>query len=248
MHYYKRNIGDYAKDTMHLSTLQHGIYSRLMDYYYANEEPIPAGKAARIAVAPKDEVETVLCDFFELSEDGSVWRHKRIDAEIGAYHDKAEKNRENGRAGGRPRKDGNPDGSQKKATGNLNHKPLTKNQEKNPPNPPEGGKSSRRKKSEETTITQFIESLAGEKAFLPTDPLFTYTSEIGLDHDLVKLAWLEFRDLMVLSAKKQRDWRATFRIYVRRGYLKLWWRNEAENEWQLTTAGKQAWAKHKGEL
>lgn len=248
MNYYKRHLGDYAKDTRHLTTLQHGIYSVLMDHYYATEEPIPAGKAARIAQAPQGDVELVLSDFFELSEDGTVWRHKRIDAEIADYQGKAEKNRENGKSGGRPRKDGNPVGSEKKPTGNPSHKPLAISQDKNPPNPPDGGKSSRKKKAEETTITQFIEALAGEKAFLATDPLFEYTTEIGLDKDLVKLAWLEFRDLMTLSGKKQKDWRATFRMYVRKGYLKLWWRNEAENEWQLTTAGKQAWAKHKGEL
>lgn len=246
MNYYKRHLGDYAKDTRHLTTLQHGIYSVLMDHYYATEEPIPSAKAVRIAAAPRDDVELVLGDFFELSDDGTVWRHKRIDAEIADYRSKAETNRENGKAGGRPRK--NPNGSQEKATGNPSHKPVATSQDKDPPNPPEGGKARKRSKKEAIELKTFIEQLEGAKAFTPEDPLFQYTKEIGLDADFVKLAWFEFRDRMLESKKKQADWRATFRVYIRSNYLKLWWRNEAENEWQLTTAGKQAWAKHKESL
>lgn len=250
MHYYTRNLGDYAKDTAHLTTLQHGIYSRLMDTYYATEQPIPAGKAHRIAAADKGEVDLVLGDFFEMSDDGTVWRHKRIDAEIAKYHEKAEKNRLNGQAGGRPRKDGNPSGSQKKPTGGPNHKPITKNQEeaKSPLDPPEGEKPSRRKKAEQHTLTAFIEQLQGAKAFEPEDPLFKYADEIGMEYTLIKLAWLEFRDLMVTNGKLQKDWRATFRLYVRKNYLKLWWRDEANGAWELNTTGKQAWAKHKDKL
>lgn len=255
MHYYTRNLGDYAKDTAHLTTLQHGIYCRLMDTYYATEEPIPAAKAHRIAAADKGEVDLVLSDFFELSEDGAVWRHKRIDAEIEKYHEKAEKNRRNGQAGGRPRKENhdgfqkNHDAPQKKATGNLNQEPITNNQDKSPLNPPEGDSGRKRKpKAEAIELSTFLEALNGQKVFPSDDPLFEYAREIGLDASLVKLAWLEFRDLMVSGKKRQKDWRATFRTYIRKGYLKLWWRDEANEAWELTTAGKQAWMKHKGEV
>jgi len=247
MHYYKRNLGDYAKDTAHLTTLQHGIYSRLMDTYYATEQPIPAGKAHRIAVADRDQVDLVLADFFELSEDGTVWRHKRIDQEISDYHAKAEKNRANGQSGGRP-KSNNPNGSQKKPTGNLNHKPGTKNQEKDPLNPPEGDSPRKRKAKTAVKLQAFLDELDGAKAFEPDDKLFEYTREIDLPGDFVKLAWLEFRDLMLESGKEQKDWRQTFRLYVRKGYLKLWWRDEGNSTWELTTTGKQAWIKHREKI
>ena len=41
MNYYKRHIGDYLKDTAHLSLLEHGVYARLLDVYYTRETAIP---------------------------------------------------------------------------------------------------------------------------------------------------------------------------------------------------------------
>ena len=48
MNYYERHIGDYLKDTAHLSLLEHGVYSRLLDVYYTRESPIPAADAERL--------------------------------------------------------------------------------------------------------------------------------------------------------------------------------------------------------
>ena len=46
MNYYKRHIGDYLKDTAHLSLLEHGVYARLLDVYYTRETAIPDDQAA----------------------------------------------------------------------------------------------------------------------------------------------------------------------------------------------------------
>ena len=53
MNYYKRHIGDYAAATRHLSMLEHGAYTMLLDVYYTSEQPLPADpkKAARKAGA-----------------------------------------------------------------------------------------------------------------------------------------------------------------------------------------------------
>ena len=48
MNYYERHIGDYLKDTSHLSLLEHGVYTRLMDVYYTKETGIPKEDAARL--------------------------------------------------------------------------------------------------------------------------------------------------------------------------------------------------------
>ena len=45
MNYYERHLGDYAKDAGHLSMLEHGAYSLLLDRYYTTEQPIPADQA-----------------------------------------------------------------------------------------------------------------------------------------------------------------------------------------------------------
>jgi uncharacterized protein YdaU (DUF1376 family) len=131
MYYYSFNIGDYRKDTVHLSRLEHSIYRDLIDWYYLDESPIPLetqSVSRRLRLATEEESNALLAvlqDFFLLSEDG--WRHKRIDSEIAEYHAKCETNRTNGKAGGRPRVDKNPVGSQSQPSRNPNHKPITNN-------------------------------------------------------------------------------------------------------------------------
>lgn len=87
MNHYPRHIGDYLKDTSHLSLLEHGAYARLLDVYYTREGPIPADQAARLTGARTREeraaVDSVLAEFFVL--DGDEWRQKRADEEIAAY-------------------------------------------------------------------------------------------------------------------------------------------------------------------
>ena len=54
MNYYERHIGDYLKDTAHLSLLEHGIYGRLLDIYYTREEPIQEAQVMRLVWARSD--------------------------------------------------------------------------------------------------------------------------------------------------------------------------------------------------
>jgi uncharacterized protein YdaU (DUF1376 family) len=125
MHYYQHNIGDYARDTSHLSALEHGIYRLLLDWCYLNEKPLSTELAIRLGRGNPDETHSVLSGFFTLENDG--WVHKRVQKEVEAYHAKAEQNRKNGVKGGRktqkePRS--NPVGSQ--SGGESNPNPLTK--------------------------------------------------------------------------------------------------------------------------
>lgn len=41
MNYYQRHLGDYAKDTGHLTLLEHGVYTVLLDWTYATERALP---------------------------------------------------------------------------------------------------------------------------------------------------------------------------------------------------------------
>lgn len=92
--------GDYAKDTAHLSALEHGAYLMLIAHYWckAGALPVDDGKLARIAKCTPAEwakvKETVLA-FFEAGE--SIYRHKRIDHELAAAKSKYER-RANSRA------------------------------------------------------------------------------------------------------------------------------------------------------
>jgi uncharacterized protein YdaU (DUF1376 family) len=93
VNYYERHIGDYLKDTAHLSLLEHGIYSRLLDIYYSRDGAVPADQVMRLVGARTDAersaVRDVINEFFDV--DGDVLRHNRCDREIAKYQDKQRK-------------------------------------------------------------------------------------------------------------------------------------------------------------
>lgn len=95
MNYYKRHLGDYAKDTRHLSLLEHGAYCLLLDYYYSTEKPIPDDRCERIAGARTEAeiaaVRSVLQEFF--TRDGDFWRNKKADEVIAESTSKSAKAR-----------------------------------------------------------------------------------------------------------------------------------------------------------
>lgn len=121
MNFYKHHIGDYEADTSHLSWDEDMAYSRMIRAYYRTEKPLPKEEkdVCRLIRAKnkvqRDAVSVVLNEFFFLEADG--WHQKRCDGEIELAKAKAEKNKENGKSGGRPRKGtpetepkNNPDG------------------------------------------------------------------------------------------------------------------------------------------
>jgi uncharacterized protein YdaU (DUF1376 family) len=130
MNYYKKNIGDYAAATRHLSLLEHGVYSLMIDLYYLNESTFQGDVnqvARKIGARSPDEIQAVanvLNDFFVLMDDG--WHQKRCDVEIAAYQLKAQTNRIVGLKGGRPIK--NPEITQTVSKQNP-EETLTSNQE-----------------------------------------------------------------------------------------------------------------------
>jgi uncharacterized protein YdaU (DUF1376 family) len=149
VHYYKRNLGDYAKKAGRLSMLQHGAYTLLIDACYDREQFPTLDEAIdwtwASSSAEIEAVEFVLRKFFTL-EDG---RHvqKRIQEEIDAYRVVSETNariardRETNRANNntkraRPVNDTPRSGNEAPP----NQEPLTNNQE-----PKEEGKPPRKR-------------------------------------------------------------------------------------------------------
>jgi uncharacterized protein YdaU (DUF1376 family) len=137
MHYYKFNVASWAKDTGHLSLKEEAIYLRLINYYYDNEKKIPLKTQLvlrKLRMADESEtVDLILEEFFVRSKDG--WHHHHCDKLIKEYQSRAERNRENGKSGGRPKINeldkatGLIVGNDTEPTGNLNYKPLTTNEE-----------------------------------------------------------------------------------------------------------------------
>jgi uncharacterized protein YdaU (DUF1376 family) len=156
MYKYLHHISDFMVDTAHLSPLEECFYRRAIDFYYLNEKPLPKEtqsvfrRLRAITQEERDAVINVLNDFFVEQDDG--FHNKRCDAEIAEYHLNANKNRENGKKGGRPPKNKpkenpieselvnqeNPKetqsdilGSESETQKNLNRKPLTDNHKPN---------------------------------------------------------------------------------------------------------------------
>lgn len=134
MHYYQFNISDYRSATVHLSNDEDLAYRRLLDMYYDSENKIPLDTqwvARRLRLDTKT-VETVLNDMFVRHEDG--WFNARCQDVIQQYHAMAEKNRANGRLGGRKKNPtANPMGndSQPIVKATINQELETTNQELN---------------------------------------------------------------------------------------------------------------------
>jgi len=146
MHYYQRNIGDYAKKAGRLSLLQHGVYTILMDSIYDREKFPTEEEAVDWIWATTEEeisaVKLVLRKFFTF-EDG-VYVQNRIKDELTAYRETCEKNARIAKEREEKRKQGKQSINESKSekhdsytTGDdalmshhltKNQEPLTKNQ------------------------------------------------------------------------------------------------------------------------
>jgi uncharacterized protein YdaU (DUF1376 family) len=107
MNYYEHHLGDYVRDTAHLSLLQDGAYHRLLAAYYIRERALPTEhdqcfKLARCKnVSERKAVLAVLKEFFRLEPDG--YHQKRADEQIAEYQD-GEPDREQKRENDKERK------------------------------------------------------------------------------------------------------------------------------------------------
>ena len=220
MFYYKHHIGDYRRDTGHLSLLEHGAYRQLLDLYYVDEKPIPnetdwvMRRLSAKTQVEKDAVSAVLSDFFTQDADG--WSHKRCEIEILAYEEKADKNKENGKLGGRPKKKAeiNPEITQSvsytnpsESQNNLNHEPLTTNH---------------KPLTKEPSIKDMDSSAKAPRpakkcpdAFLITESMKTWASTECANVD-IHAETAKFRDHTFSTART--DWVATWRNWIRKNH------------------------------
>lgn len=85
MNFYKHYIGDFQRDTSHLTMTERGAYLALIQHYYATESCLPNNHTmlCRIAGAmtkPEKDAVKVVMSFFDVKPEG-LW-HKRIEAEL----------------------------------------------------------------------------------------------------------------------------------------------------------------------
>ena len=130
MHYYKRNIGDYAKKTGRLTMLQHGSYTLLIDSCY-DREVFPTLEQAlewtwASTEAEVEAVKFVLSRFFTLDKDG-CYVQDRILQELLEYHAKADTNKRIAIERETKRREKSTNREQSVNEPPPNHKPITNN-------------------------------------------------------------------------------------------------------------------------
>ena len=130
MHYYKKNIGDYAKKAGRLTMLQHGAYTLLLDSCYDREIFPTLDEAIEWTWAScKEEIEAVefvLKKFFVLQNGKYV--QNRISEELEKYHANADTNKRIAIAREAKRKENSTKRAQAVDEPTPNHKPITNNQ------------------------------------------------------------------------------------------------------------------------
>ena len=256
MNFFKLYIGDYQRDTAHLSVTEHGAYLLMLQHYYATEKPLPTGKALHRMLRAQDKTERDAIDavasaFWRATDEGLV--NDRASDEIGKAEHQRTVNRSVGKLGGRPKRTETESvtesGSEREPNDNPNQTP----DKEIPPIPPEGGKpeapsaqSQQRQKPERKAAAVGLKAwladrkAAGEAAIPDDDPVVAYADEVGIPSEFLRLAWLEFRTRYSQpEAKRYRDWRAVFRKAVRGNWLRLWFVG-SDGSYGLTTVGHQA--------
>lgn len=242
MHYYQFNISAWALHTSHLTLEEECIYRRLLDYYYDTEMPIPEETRSVIRrlrlLSHEPLVKLILQEFFHLEADG--WHNNRADIEIAAYQSKANKARENGKKGGRPKQNSTTEtkpvilANPEETTSKANYKLLTNNYEL-------------RTNSLVTAQAPTPKKL-GKRLADDWKPDREYWEAAQLIKPDMTQEWFiqvahKFKDYWIAKAGKdaaKTDWLATWRNWIRR---------EAENaKGGIGSTGKKSYGEQRSEL
>jgi uncharacterized protein YdaU (DUF1376 family) len=179
LNYYEKHLGDYARDTTHLSMLQHGAYNLLLDRYYVKEAPIPADQVYGVAKATtkpeRAAVDSVLREFFIL-QDGA-WHKNRCDEEIEKKNRKAAAARANGVSGGRPKQ-------------NPTAKPVTT--ETKPTGFPVGSQNLTHEKALQSPDSRLQSPESGDRAARNSTAVATYARANAQGFDRIRAAYPKF--------------------------------------------------------
>lgn len=143
-HYMKLYIGDYLRDTSHLSTAEHGAYLLLIMHAWTRNGALPAADDRLRTIAKMDRREWVrsrrtILEFF-IKGEGDTLRHKRIDRELANAAATARQRSDAGKASGEARQtqrktNGRSTGVQRELNG-LVQSPSLPSPPSSPPTPP----------------------------------------------------------------------------------------------------------------
>ena len=175
MNFFKLYIGDYQRDTAHLSIAEHGAYLLMLQHYYATERPLPTGKALHRMLRAQDKIErdaidSVATRFWIQLDDCLI--NVRADVEIRKAEHQRTVNREIGKRGGRPKQSEHATEqitesvscsvSESEPNDNPNQTPDTRLKKK-PPKPPAAEAASSGKPDMAAELLDYLNAKAGKR-------------------------------------------------------------------------------------
>ena len=89
-------VGDYLRDTQHLSEAEDGVYCRLLMHYWASGEPLPADNKKLAAIARVSlhkwmgRYRQIMLTFF--SPNAESWHNRRMDFELARWREQSVNN------------------------------------------------------------------------------------------------------------------------------------------------------------
>lgn len=106
-----------------------------------------------------------------------------------------------------------------------------------------------RKRAAPVELKTFLESLkhSGEKFLGDDDAIWAYAESVGVSDEMLRLAFLKFKDRYLDGKKRYTDWRRVFRTSVKERWMKLWYLDAATGKVQLTTDGRLAMEQFKAD-
>ena len=226
MHYYKRNLGDYAKKAGRLSMLQHGSYTLLIDACYDREQFPTLEEAIEWTWASTaeeiDAVSFVLGRFFTL--ENGVYVQNRIREEIEAYQKQSSTNkrianeRETKRAENSTERTRSVDEALEKTHASPpNQEPITNNQEPitkyiisgpGQPEPPMPCKTVRKVSGRRTALT-------GEWVIEDGCPRDLYAKQVGMTEADIDIQCDKFENFHKGKGNLMADWDSAWRTWCR---------------------------------
>lgn len=215
MDWYPRNPAHYRRSTIGWRDLAlHGAYNLLIDYYYMTGEPIPDNDetiatilgcdlSAWLAVA--DRVRA------KFERKGGLLRQNRCDEELSKQARIAEKSRENGKRGGRP----------KRKTNKENNPAVT---QAKPKGYPAGHPQTDRQTDKDSSLRSESAAAKPKPTNLPVDWLASeanvaYAKERGFDSQHIADIAADFLTYWTLGGgrtKKHLNWDRAWESWVRR--------------------------------
>lgn len=218
MKFYKRFPGDIQIKTGHLTPAEFGVYDRLLDHYYATEQPLPAedrcyGIARAMSKADKDAVGRVLAEFFKREADGT-YSQGRSDEMIAEAQPRIAAARANGRNGGRPKRTQvKPSGFHgQEPTGLSNTNPDETQSEPN-------AKASQNQSQKEKNPSGSVRGTRLPANWLPSESEAAYALKHGMLNGHLNAEIEKFRDWWAAAPGQKgvkADWPATWRTWVRK--------------------------------